>query len=88
MTALACDVGSTDSTPSGSPASAKICASSSNVSGVSDAGLTSMVQPAAKAGPIFRVPIARGKFHGVIARHGPTGCFVTRMRPVPAGAWV
>ncbi len=56
------------------------------VSGVSDAGLTIMVQPAASAGPILRVPIASGKFHGVIAKHGPTGCFDTRMRPLPAGA--
>ncbi len=45
-----------------------------------------MVQPAASAGPILRVPIASGKFHGVIAKHGPTGCFDTRMRPLPAGA--
>ena len=37
------------------------------VSGVSWAGLTIIVQPAATAGPILRVPIASGKFHGVIA---------------------
>ena len=37
------------------------------VSGVSCAGLTIIVQPAAIAGPILRVPIASGKFHGVIA---------------------
>jgi hypothetical protein len=29
--------------------------------------LTIIVQPAAIAGPILRVPIASGKFHGVIA---------------------
>ena len=44
-----------------------------------------IVQPAAIAGPILRVPIASGKFHGVMARHGPTADFVTMMRPVPAG---
>ena len=33
-----------------------------------------IVQPAASAGPILRVPIASGKFQGVIARLGPTGC--------------
>ena len=37
------------------------------VSGVSLAGFTIIVQPAATAGPILRVPIAIGKFHGVIA---------------------
>ena len=60
-------VGSTDSTPLGRPASSISLASSSIVSGVSWAGLTIIVQPAATAGPILRVPIASGKFHGVIA---------------------
>ncbi|PQM44029.1 hypothetical protein C1Y40_05812 [Mycobacterium talmoniae] len=78
-------VGSTDSTPLGSPASSISWASSSMVSGVSCAGLTTMVLPAASAGPILRVPIASGKFHGVMARHGPTGALVTTMRPPPAG---
>ena len=40
--------------------------------GVWDAGLTTAVQPAAKAGPSFRVSMAVGKFHGVIRAHGPT----------------
>ena len=60
-------VGSTDRTPLGRPASAISLASSNMVSGVSAAGLTSMVQPAARAGPILRVPMASGKFHGVTA---------------------
>ena len=60
-------VGSTDSTPLGRPASSISLASMSIVSGVSCAGLTIIVQPAAIAGPILRVPIASGKFHGVIA---------------------
>ena len=60
-------VGSTDSTPLGRPASSISLASISIVSGVSCAGLTIIVQPAATAGPILRVPIASGKFHGVIA---------------------
>ena len=42
-------------------------------SGVCGAGLITLVQPAAMAGPSLRVPIAIGKFHGVISRHGPTG---------------
>ena len=63
----------TFSTPAGSPASSRICASASIDSGVSFAGLTTIVQPAAIAGPILRVPIASGKFHGVMKTHGPTG---------------
>ena len=61
-------------------------ASASIVSGVSAAGLTTIVQPAAIAGPILRVPIASGKFHGVIIRHGPTGCFMVTSRVAPLGA--
>ena len=42
-------------------------------SGVSVAGLSTSVQPAASAGPALRVIIAIGKFHGVIAAATPTG---------------
>ena len=55
------------------------------VSGVWLAGLTTIVQPAAMAGPILRVPIASGKFHGVIIRHGPTGAFIVSSRVLPSG---
>ena len=48
--------------------------------------MTTIVQPAATAGPILRVPIAIGKFQGVMNRHGPTGCFIVRSRPAPFGA--
>src|SRR2546425_372598 len=42
-----------------------------------DAGFTTMVHPAASAGPTF-VPISViGKFQGTIAPHTPTGCFRT-----------
>ena len=61
-------------TPAGSPASARIAASAVMESGVSAAGLTIIVQPAAMAGAILRAPMAIGKFQGVISRHGPTGC--------------
>ncbi len=80
------DVGRIDSTPSGSPASANTSPSSSIVRGVSSAGLTMIVHPAATAGAILRVPMASGKFHGVIASTGPTGTLVTRIRPLPPGA--
>ena len=74
----------TFSTPAGKPASVRISVRASVVSGVSSAGLNTMVQPAAIAGPILRVPIASGKFHGVMRMHGPTGSFVTRMRFAPS----
>ena len=78
--------GRTLTTPPGTPASARIAAIASAVSGVSEAGLRMTVQPAASAGPILRVAIAAGKFHGVMSRHTPTGWRMTRMRLVPAGA--
>ena len=56
------------------------------VSGVRPAGLTTIVQPAAMAGAILRVPMASGKFQGVIIRHGPTGCFSVSRRVAPLGA--
>jgi hypothetical protein len=34
----------------------------------------------------LRVPIAIGKFHGVISRLGPTGWRMVSMRPLPLGA--
>ena len=55
-------------------------ASASAESGVWLAGFTTIVQPAASAGPALRVIIAAGKFHGVIAAHTPIGCFSTTMR--------
>ena len=80
------EVVSTLSTPPGRPASVRIWASASMDNGVCEAGLTTIVQPAATAGPILRVPIASGKFHGVMNRHGPTGCFMVSRRVAPFGA--
>ena len=54
-------------------------------SGVCAAGFTTIVHPAATAGPILRVPMAIGKFHGVMSRHGPTGWRITRNRAAPSG---
>ena len=58
----------------------------SAVSGVSEAGLSTTLHPAASAGPIFRVAMAAGKFHGVTSTDTPTGCRVTRIRFAPDGA--
>jgi hypothetical protein len=76
----------TFTTPFGTPASPRMSTRASIDSGVCAAGLITLVQPAARAGPILRVPIAIGKFQGVISRQGPTGCFSTTKRDPPAGA--
>ena len=86
MTPPASDVVTRFSTPAGSPTSARIAASACIDSGVCAAGLTTIAHPAATAGPILRVPIAIGKFHGVISSETPTGCFCTRKRLAPLGA--
>ncbi len=65
------------SKPAGKPARTASSPSASAVKGVSVAGLTIMLQPAAKAGATLRVIMAAGKFQGVIAAHTPIGCFNT-----------
>ena len=44
------------------------------------------MQPAASAGPILRVAIAAGKFHGVTSTQMPTGCCSTTILLAPDGA--
>src|SRR5208337_2988642 len=70
----------TENTPLGRPARSPSSASASAENGVCEAGLSTMVQPAASAGPHLRVIIAAGKFHGVIAAHTPIGSLSTTMR--------
>jgi hypothetical protein len=60
------------STPGGTPARSASCASAIADRGVSSAGRSTMVQPAASAGATFRAGIAAGKFQGVSSAHGPT----------------
>ena len=48
--------------------------------GVALAGLSTTVQPAARAGPALRVIMAAGKFHGVMAATTPIGSLSTRIR--------
>ena len=67
-------------TPGGMPARRARSASASAENGVCVAGFSTMVQPAASAGPALRVIIAAGKFHGVMAATTPTGWRSTMMR--------
>jgi len=78
-------VATTLTTPAGTAASSRIFATASAVSGVSDAGLSTTVHPAARAGPILRVAIAAGKFQGVTSAATPTGRLVTMVCVPPAG---
>ena len=70
----------TESTPGGNPASSPSFTTDSAVSGVCSAGLSTIVQPAARAGAALRVGIAAGKFHGVMPAATPTGSLVTSTR--------
>ena len=65
--------GTTDNTPSGSPASANTSASALVVSGVSAAGLSTTVQPASNAGPSLLTARNSGTFHATIAPTTPIG---------------
>ena len=73
-------------TPAGTPARSASSASASAVSGVWLAGFTTMLQPAASAGPALRVIMAAGKFQGVMAAQTPIGSLSTTIRAVSRGA--
>src|SRR5580700_4802735 len=68
------------STPFGTPARSASSHKANAENGVAVAGFSTIVQPAASAGPHFLVIIAAGKFHGVIAAQTPIGSLVTTIR--------
>ncbi len=65
--------GTTFRAPAGNPVSIASSPSIRAVSGVSCAGLSTTVHPAASAGATFQVARFKGKFHGTIAPTTPTG---------------
>ncbi len=65
--------GRTWNAPGGTPASSASSQRRSAESGVSLAGLTITVLPIARAGAIFQVAIANGKFQGTIRAQTPSG---------------
>src|ERR1700730_15463748 len=69
-----------EKTPFGTPARSANSHNAKAEKGVAVAGFSTIVQPAARAGPDLRVIIAAGKFHGVIAAVTPIGSLVTTMR--------
>ncbi len=72
-------------TPFGKPTRSASTASASAEYGVSSDGFRMMVHPAASAGATFRVIIAFGKFHGVMAAQTPTASLSTMMRRSAVG---
>ena len=73
--------------PAGSPASCMSSASKSADSGVADAGLSTMAQPAARAGAILCATRLHGKLNGEIAPTTPRGMrSVNASFPSPACA--
>src|SRR6202011_1220484 len=77
-----------EKTPFGTPARSASSHKANAENGVAGGGFSTIVQPAAKAGPDLRVIIAAGKFHGVIAAQTPTGSLVTTMRLSEAWAGI
>ena len=71
----------TDSTPSGRPASRNRSASHSAESGVADDGLSTTELPDSSAGPSLAALRYRGTFHAVMAATTPTGWRVTTDEP-------
>ena len=69
--------GTTLTTPGGNPTSATSSAIRSADSGVSSAGLSTAVFPAARAGPSFQLVNITGKFQGTIWPTTPSGSRVT-----------
>src|SRR5436190_22943651 len=69
-----------EKTPFGTPARSASSHNANAENGVAVAGFSTIVQPAAKAGPHLRVIIAAGKFHGVIAAQTPIGSLITTIR--------
>jgi len=61
------------STPGGSPASTRAFTKWYEEMGASDAGFSTTVFPATRAGNAFHAGIAIGKFHGVMSPTTPRG---------------
>src|SRR6188508_554959 len=63
-------------TPGGIPAASKISVMRTAVAGVIEAGLKTTELPATKAGAIFQMGMATGKFQGVTQATTPSGCLI------------
>ena len=79
--------GITVSTPSGRPASSASSPSRIAVSGVSSAGLSTTVLPAASAGAKPQPAMGIGKFQGTMMPTTPSGSWKVTSRPPATGIW-
>jgi hypothetical protein len=79
--------GRTVNTPSASPASRPSSASRSAVSGVSSAGFSTTVLPAASAGANPQAAIGIGKFQGTMMPTTPSGSRKVTSTPPGTGIW-
>lgn len=70
--------------PGGMLAARQLASSSSAVSGVGGAGLSTTLFPAASAGAAFLAAIAIGPFQGTISAHTPIGSRSVKSSPVLA----
>ena len=68
-------------TPAGTPASCSTSATSRALSGATSEGLSTMVQPAARAGATLHMIWLMGQFQGVIMPTTPTGSCTTAVLP-------
>ncbi len=75
----------TFTTPGGIPASSTSSPKRNALRGVSSAGFSTTVHPAASAGPIFQAAISSGKFQGMIAPTTPTGSLRVNARIFACG---
>ena len=78
---------STWKTPSGRPASRPSSARRTAVSGVSSAGLSTTVLPAARAGAKPQPAMGMGKFHGTMTPTTPRGSWNVMSTPPATGIW-
>ncbi|MNE99931.1 hypothetical protein D3C80_1986790 [compost metagenome] len=60
-------------TPAGTPASCKTSANRTVLTAENSLGLSTIVHPAASAGPTLTMTWLTGQFHGVIRPHTPIG---------------
>ena len=74
-------------TPAGTPASSASSPSRIAVRGVSSAGLSTTVLPAARAGANPQPAMGIGKFHGTMIPTVPSGSLNVTSSPPATGIW-
>jgi hypothetical protein len=68
-------------TPAGTPAAARISVQIQAENGATSEGLSTMVQPVARAGATLQAIWLTGQFHGVMKAQTPIGSFTSSVVP-------